>query len=1194
MMQPRNIHLQKMMGLLEELHLSGGQMEKIEDYLAGEEMKAVPEGLPFQDLSGLPDSVKDQFRVALRKMVNHGRKKDALRLFHVLFSVGKSTTSSVFPTDLLVYQTVSEKDFSSDFTPAELISIFAEMTGENVYWIRTGMIERIKKFAQNDVAQVKKAMEYHKSSPDNGLLILYTTYFWIKYPFSRYSEKESSGDNSKAGGGLLQSVTKLFSSQGAASAVAEEDRELLTAYEDLIVDSLENLFCKGATAEELNLITGAVNQNRINHEALAAARKQKISSFLMKLLCGCAFANFTLSYRLKNVVQICLAARYQDALGAMDDMDIRYDLKGRGGNFDSVFGIDPVLFIQWARDKHNKPLLSSLFKAHRDLFLQCYEKADLGTASFLLEIIRAKDASLYRELTGRGKEKRQAQILKAVYVYDLPVQGDIEAYLTGRSGVETLYPLKDQIRSGSRYAGIGEYQAVQQYMADYGKDAFYRRCLVLCVLRGSSYLFRRLLVDQDFKRSEVKVIFDGLYKEKLDMTHLLETAMMMCEAIYGGKWHDALMEELDKIFTDYAKEHRDALIEAFGQADAPGRCFGLRILNMDGETNRQEILRYSKDSSKQVRETFLDILKARREWETDVVALLASKKAAERELAIRTLLTWDEEGYRDVLQEAFDKEKNGKVRVLLEGLFAEAGSASAEVSQADLVKALHKGGKKRTLAWAYATPFSPVRRKDGQEAEEAYLQAILLCYTSMNKPGISKDAAKLAQALEERELAVYMCELFDKWMEAGAEAKKRWVLYATAIHGGFEIVKKLQHQIQEWPAHSRGAIAADAVCALALNPLPQALLIVDGIARKFKFRQVRSAAGEALEFAASQLGLSREELADRIVPDLGFDHQMQRIFDYGERKFTVTITPSLEMEIADETGKRLKNMPAPGKRDQEETAKASYEAFKEMKKQMKTTLASQKTRLELALSAGREWEIGAWKELFVRNPIMHQFAMGLIWGMYENHSLQSCFRYMEDGTFNTEDEEEFTLPEQGRIGLVHPVEMEDTSRDAWKEQLEDYEITQPIEQLSRNVYHRTEEESACKTLERFGGMLVNDLSLNGKLTAMGWYRGDVLDGGGFYTYYREDREAGLGVVLYFSGSYVGGGNEDVTLYGVRFYPADHVRNYDNSYLRSEEKDKDACLLQTVPERYFSEVVLQLTKATASSRERNEDWKNENN
>lgn len=1190
MMQPQNAHLQKMMGLLEELHLPGGQMEKIEDYLAGEENATVPEGLPFQDFSTLPDSVKDKFRVALRKMVNHGRKKDALKLFHVIFSIGKSTVSKVFPSDLLVYQNISEKDCSPDFAPAQLVSVFAEMTGENVYWIRTNMIERMKKIAQNDVSHVKKAMEYHKSSPDNGLLILYTTYFWMKYPFARYSAREITEGDGKKGTSLLQSVTNLLTPQGAALKVGEEDRELLTAYEDLIVDSLENLFCKGATAEELDFITAAVNENRINDAVLAAAGKQKVSSFLMKLLCGCAFANFVLSDRLKNVVQICVAARYQDALAAMNEMDIRYDLKGRGGSFDSVFGIDPVLFIRWARDKHNRPLLTSQFQAHRDLFLQCYEEADLGAAAFLLEIIRGKDESLYRELTGKGKDKRQAQILKEVYVYDAPVQRDIEAYLMGRSDVESLYPLEDQIRSYSRYTGGREYQAVQQYETDYGKDAFYRRCLVLGVLRGTAYLFRQLLVQQDFKRREVKAIFDILYEEKLDMAHLLSVVSMMCEVIYMEGWRAALTEELDKIFVDYLQKHRDALTEAFWRADAQGRCFGLKILNTDGETNRQQLLRYSKDGSKQVREALLDILKARREWEADVLALLASKKAGERELAIRTLLAWDEEGYRDVLKETFEKEKNGKVRVLLEGLFVEAGSAATEISQADLVKALHKGGKKRTLAWAYATPFSPVRRKDGQEAEEAYLQAILLCYTSMNKPGISKDAAKLAQALEERELAVYMCELFDKWMEAGAEAKKRWVLYATAIHGGFEIVKKLQHQIQEWPAHSRGAIAADAVCALALNPLPQALLIVDGIARKFKFRQVRAAAGEALEFAASQLGLSREELADRIVPDLGFDQRMQRVFDYGERKFTVTITPSLEMEIVDEAGKKLKNMPAPGKRDQEETARSSYEAFKEMKKQMKTTLASQKTRLELALSAGREWDTGAWEALFVRNPIMHQFAMGLIWGIYENHRLQCCFRYMEDGTFNTEDEEEFTLPEQGSIGLVHPVEMEDTSREAWKEQLEDYEITQPIEQLSRQVYRRTEKESGCKTLERFGGMLVNDLSLNGKLTAMGWYRGAVLDGGGFYTYYREDRDAGLGAVLYFSGSYVGGENDDVTVYGVRFYPADRVQNHDNSYLRSEEKDNDACLLGAVPERYFSEVVLQLTKATASSTERNEDWK----
>ena len=37
------------------------------------------------------------------------------------------------------------------------------------------------------------------------------------------------------------------------------------------------------------------------------------------------------------------------------------------------------------------------------------------------------------------------------------------------------------------------------------------------------------------------------------------------------------------------------------------------------------------------------------------------------------------------------------------------------------------------------------------------------------------------------------------------------------------------------------------------------------------------------------------------------------------------------------------------------------------------------------------------------------------------------------------------------------------------------------------------------------------------------------DAGGFYTFYREDTELGLGVELHFSGTFVGGENEDVTV-----------------------------------------------------------------
>ena len=215
------------------------------------------------------------------------------------------------------------------------------------------------------------------------------------------------------------------------------------------------------------------------------------------------------------------------------------------------------------------------------------------------------------------------------------------------------------------------------------------------------------------------------------------------------------------------------------------------------------------------------------------------------------------------------------------------------------------------------------------------------------------------------------------------------------------------------------------------------------------------------------------------------------------------------------------------------------------------------------------------KTVIVENPIMHQFAIGLIWGIYEDKKLIRTFRYMEDGSFNTEEEEEFELPdgcdntkEVSRIGLAHPVELSDESIEAWKTQLEDYEITQPIEQLLRPVYHMTEEEAEEKSMERFGGCILNDLSLHGKMQNMGWYRGQAEDAGIFYYYYREDKEQGLHAELNFSGSYVGGQNEDVTVLDVTFNKK----------------------IGELPERYFSEIVMQTAMATSSSQERDKFWK----
>ena len=464
-----------------------------------------------------------------------------------------------------------------------------------------------------------------------------------------------------------------------------------------------------------------------------------------------------------------------------------------------------------------------------------------------------------------------------------------------------------------------------------------------------------------------------------------------------------------------------------------------------------------------------------------------------------------------------------------------------------------------------------VHKTDGSEASQEYLQAILLCYSTAENPGPSEDAAFLAQALDGDELAIFMVELFSRWVDTGSNKSKRWVLYATAIHGGAPIVKRFYRQIQEWLKLSRSVFAAAAVTALSLNPNLEALLTLDDMARSFKSKRVREAAREALENTAARLGISREELDDRMVPDLGFNESMERIFDYGGRSFTVTVTPALTLQVSDENGRKLKNLPTAGKLDDPEKAGAAREDFAQLKQQIKAVTDTQKKRLETALFVRRSWDADTWKSLFVSNPIMHQFAINLIWGLYKDDRLVQSFRYMEDGSFNTENEEEYEFLDEGRIALVHPAEMTDASLLKWMRQLEDYEIKQPILQLERPFRRMEENELNWNTLERFQGCQLNEVLFDRNLLKMGWLRGNTESGGAFYTYFRQDKPSDFRVKLHFSGSVnKSDGNNEITVYHADFYRV------------GADNEDQAMLLKDVPPGYFSEIVMQLERIVAPS------------
>lgn len=1158
MIQESDSDRKAMMDCFKNLGYREEQLTMVENYLEGKISEEELDKTAYTGFSGWNSAIS-QFRRVMDGFIAQKKDKEVVQLFNVAFALNRANSYKLFAWHRL---DTPEGGLSKIASAKVCATYTAQIMEENQMWITNGQLIRLKSYARKDPQNLIEAMKYGANK-----LLLFTCYFFMKYPDSTKSAKE---------------LPKRL--------IEQSDREFLNMYEELILSFIEASF-EGMEDNEKRELIEAIKNNLVHDKMKLIVRNaminhSKMDDALSGFLSGCAFVNLELSPVLKTAVWLCILNNVHSALQAMWNMDARGYFSRYGRDFDEIFEIAPADFISWAVKVRAKNILKHQLAKNKESFLKVLNKVDYEGLEFMYFIIKEVDDSMYEQVADRGEELARERIISGLVNKKTAIDPVAKAYLRGEESIERLCADLDGVREGY-YRYYSEEKELTNFYKNYKDEAFYRRCIAYLWLREAILFFTNIIKQG---KSESKQLFDDLYQEKMPFVHQLNGCMMIADSYYfSEKERSDFLDVAKEVFAEYLKKDRKTIADVFLNADAQARCLGLMIYQKDAEVYKEEILTYTKDSSKNVKEKLIEIFKSHENWSEDVIKLLDSSKVAERELAVRVLQIWNKPENKEALKNTLEKEKSEKIRTLIMSVLnMEESGGNSSISKEELIKQALKCNRKRTLAWAYETPFSMVHKKDKSLAEEEYLQAILGFYAAMSPCGISKEAALLAEELDTIEFAVYVNELFDKWLEAGADAKKRWVLYAASIHGGIDIIKKLQHHIQEWAKNARGAIAGDAVQAMALSPQPQALLIVDGIARKFKHKQVKAAASKALDFAAAELGLTRAQLEDKIVPDLGFNEKMERIFDYGERKFTVTITTALELEIAGENGKKVKNLPVPGQKDDSQKAAAAYAEYKAMKSQLKTVVSSQKERLEAALSSARQWTSTEWQALFVKNPIMHQFAIGLIWGVYEGAQLIQSFRYMEDGSFNTAQEEEYDIPDDAKVGLVHPIELSDQEKAAWTEQLDDYEIKQPFTQLRRKSYVITEEEKGQKRLERFGGYVVNALSLSGKLQKYGWYKGSVLDAGGFYDFYREDPDLGIGAELHFSGTYVAVFDEDVTLYEVIFYKAGTIER--GSYVYDEAEDKDTFFLEEVPERYFSEIVLQLNEITQKSEKRDENWK----
>src|SRR6185312_3551948 len=142
-----------------------------------------------------------------------------------------------------------------------------------------------------------------------------------------------------------------------------------------------------------------------------------------------------------------------------------------------------------------------------------------------------------------------------------------------------------------------------------------------------------------------------------------------------------------------------------------------------------------------------------------------------------------------------------------------------------------------------------------------------------------------------------------------------WALLAIGHLGGDGSALKLTPLLRAWPGESQHQRAVSGLECLRAIGSDTALMQLNGIAQKLKFQGLKKKAQEFMEAIATDRGMSRTQLEDRIVPDLDLDERGTRIFDFGSRQFTVVLDADLKPVVRDESGKLKSDLPKPGAKD---------------------------------------------------------------------------------------------------------------------------------------------------------------------------------------------------------------------------------------------------------------------------------------
>lgn len=319
--------------------------------------------------------------------------------------------------------------------------------------------------------------------------------------------------------------------------------------------------------------------------------------------------------------------------------------------------------------------------------------------------------------------------------------------------------------------------------------------------------------------------------------------------------------------------------------------------------------------------------------------------------------------------------------------------------------------------------------------------------------------------------------------------------------------------------------------AMAANPAPAAIQVVIGVAERFRQKSVMKRARELVDGIAETNGWTADELADRTIPRAGFDDRGSMQIDAGRgRVFTAQLTAVSQITLTNPDGKTVKALPAPAGTDGEKAiGAAAKKLLSAAKKEVKEVTEQLTERLFEAMCLERSWPMADWQDHLQNHPLAGLLCQRAVWAGYDDQGAAlGLFRPMDDGTLTDVEDNEVAPAPVSNIRLAHGGLMTEAERAAWSAHFNDYEVTVLFSQFDSPVAIDPSALTSTEINDRLGWVL-ETFALRSQTKKRGYERGPILDAGGFNSYVKFFRGAGLVVEVNFSGSMVPEENMDCAL-----------------------------------------------------------------